>query len=142
MKYTTDLNAYKSEETTRIEQYYKNSKPKLKGFVNKDAFIKWYLQELTTNECTCHYCKTSILSIRELLNTEKIKGRKIKGDRWRGPNFELDRKNPNGLYSEENCVLSCYYCNNDKSNTFSYETYADIIGPTRKQVWEQLLNNK
>lgn len=29
---------------------------------------------------------------------------------------------PNGVYEWENCVLSCYYYNNDKSNTFDYET--------------------
>lgn len=140
MKNTTDVNAYISEEKSRIEKYFKQNKQKLTGYTNKNTFVDWYLKELEENECKCHYCKTSILTIRELINKNQIKGRKVRGNGWRGPNFELDRKDPNGAYSESNCVLCCYYCNNDKSNTFSYDTYAKIIGPTRFSIWEQLKN--
>jgi hypothetical protein len=55
-------------------------------------------------------------------------------------NFEIDRKDPFEVYNEGNCVLSCYYCNNDKSNTFDYEIYKETFGPVRKVAWEKLLD--
>lgn len=41
----------------------------------------------------------------------------------RGVWLEVDRINPKGKYSRENCVLCCYFCNNDKSDVFSGEDY-------------------
>lgn len=34
---------------------------------------------------------------------------------------------------------ACYYCNNDKSNTFSYDIYRNEIGASRKEIWDNLL---
>ena len=44
--------------------------------------------------------------------------------RTRGVWLEIDRKKPKESYSEDNCVLACYFCNNDKSDVFeSAEEY-------------------
>ena len=52
----------------------------------------------------------------------------------------IDKKDASGVYDYQNCVLSCYYCNNDKSNTFGYELYKNIIGEGRRLLWLKLLN--
>jgi hypothetical protein len=140
MPYTTDPGEFIREQERRVIKYYSTNKSKLSGFQGRQDFINWYLHEIHFNENKCHYCKTSILDIRKLLNAGLIAGRLVKGGGLRGPNFEIDRMNPNGIYEWRNCVLSCYYCNNDKSNTFDYETYIDIIGPAKRHAWQLLLN--
>jgi hypothetical protein len=140
MPYTTDPAEFIIEQERRVIKYYSTNKSKLSGFQGRQDFIDWYLHEIHFNENKCHYCKTSILDIRMLLNAGLIAGRLVKGGGLRGPNFEIDRMNPNGIYEWRNCVLSCYYCNNDKSNTFDYQTYIDIIGPAKRHAWQLLLN--
>jgi len=42
-------------------------------------------------------------------------------------------------YCINDCVLACYYCNNDKSYTCSKEDYKKYFGPTRKQYFISLM---
>jgi hypothetical protein len=139
MSYTTILEEFLKEQEKRLQSYYNSNRIKLEGFEKKERFIEWYLHELYINENKCHYCKTSILNIRDLINKNIVAGRSVKGGGMRGHNLEIDRMNAGNEYSESNCVLSCYYCNNDKSNTFNYDIYKNIIGPGRKMIWDQLL---
>ena len=115
MPYTIDPIEFIREQESRVIKYYSTNKLKLSGFEGRQDFIDWYLHEIYIFENKCHYCKTSILDIRKLLNAGLIAGRKVRGGGLRGPNLEIDRMDPNGIYEWRNCVLSCYYCNNDKS---------------------------
>ena len=139
MPYITDAEEFAIEQRRRITTYYNTNRLKLTGFETKQRFIEWYLHELYFYENKCHYCDTSILEIRQLLNANVINGRRVRGDGVRGSNLEVDRRDAFGDYNEGNCVLSCYYCNNDKSNTFDYEVYKQIIGPVKKSAWIELL---
>ena len=41
--------------------------------------------------------------------------------------LEVDRINPyDKFYHKENCVLACYFCNNDKSDIFSFDQYKNF----------------
>ena len=139
MPYIIDPEEFAIEQRRRITTYYYTNRLKLAGFETKQLFIEWYLHELYIHENKCHYCDTSILEIRQLLNANVINGRRVRGDGMRGPNLEIDKRDAFGEYNEGNCVLSCYYCNNDKSNTFDYEVYKHIIGPVKKSAWIELL---
>jgi hypothetical protein len=141
MPYTTDLETYKLEQTVRLKKYYTTNKSKLTGFNNLNHFTTWFEQTSLACDYKCHYCETSLFDIRRLLNAGIINGRLVRGGSLRGPNFELDRTDPFGEYSEVNCVLSCYYCNNDKSNTFSYEIYKNTIGPNRHESLKFLIES-
>ena len=127
---------FEIEERLRIKKYYSTNKKKLSGFENFDDFSDWYFHELYFFVNKCHYCETSIFIIRELLNNNIIQYRRVGKSGTRGANFEIDRMNPFDGYSRENCVLSCYYCNNDKSNTFNYEIYRNIVAPCKKEAWK------
>ena len=99
-------------EKVRIGKLY--SKKHRKGFPSKDEFVKWFESTIKSQNFKCYYYDTSIFDIRALIDQKKLKTRKIRYGA-RGPNLEIDQKiNSNG-YTKENCVLSCYYCNNDKS---------------------------
>lgn len=136
MPYATNQSDFLEEQKNRLKSKFQS---KFNGFETKERFTNWYLNELQISENKCHYCQTSILDIRRLLNAGITKGRKVKGEAFRGANFEVDRKDPDGAYNANNCVLSCYYCNNDKSNTFNYEIYKNIYSPSRKAAWDQLI---
>ena len=77
----------------------------------------------------------------KLIKAQILKTRKI-GYGERGPVLEIDKKiNENG-YSPDNCVLSCYYCNNDKSYILDSEDYKEHFGKNRKKHFSKLLNIK
>lgn len=77
----------------------------------------------------CGYCKTSILTIREMMKSNKI----FKKNE-RGYNLELDRKDPNMEYSTQNCIMACYWCNNAKTDEFNADEF-DPIGKAIGQVF-------
>jgi len=127
-------------EKVRIGKLY-STKKHGKGFSNKDEFVKWFENTIKAQDFKCYYCDTSIFDICSLINQDKLKTRKT-GYGTRGPNLEVDRKiNSNG-YTKENCVLSCYYCNNDKSYILDSEVYKKYFGENRKKYFEYLKNKK
>jgi hypothetical protein len=140
MQYSTNKETFLKEQAEKNVAYYKTNKKKLSGFNSQKEFCEWLSTELQKSEAKCHYCETSILDIRRLLNKGLILGRKI-GYGYRGPNLEIDRKDPFGNYCAENCVLCCYYCNNDKSNTYSYQIYKDIFGAIRSNAMKKIIAN-
>jgi len=52
----------------------------------------------------------------------------------RGYKLEVDRKDNEKGYNEENCVLACAICNNAKSDKFTYEEFKKV-GEAIKEVW-------
>ena len=86
----------------------------------------------------CYHCEISIDEIHEL--REKGKLRKKNGEGW---TLNIDRLKPNFQYSANNCVLSCYWCNNAKTDEFSAEEFKSIGREIRK-IFECRLskNNK
>jgi len=50
----------------------------------------------------------------------------------RGNHLELERRDAkNNYYSPENCVLACYFCNNDKSDIFDENEYLEYLKDRR-----------
>lgn len=84
----------------------------------------------------CHYCHINDKEI-ELLDTK----RHIKTKRPRGYMMEIDRIKANHEYSKDNVVLSCYWCNNAKSDEFSEHEFSSHIGPGIGKVWESRKNS-
>lgn len=61
----------------------------------------------------CHYCNAKILWIKHTRHNN-IPNKE-------GRSYKLDRKDSNGPYSLNNCVVCCFRCNASKSNRYSYE---------------------
>jgi len=129
-----DINQYYVNEKKRVEKNY--NKAKHKGFSNKYDFADWFITQLKINNCRCHYCETSIHDIRKLIDAELLKERKI-GFGYRGKVLEVNKKDNN--YSKEQCVLSCYYCNNDKSYTSEKDDYKKHFGANRNDYFKKLM---
>ena len=59
----------------------------------------------------------------------------------RGPVLEIDKKINDKPYSPENCVLACYYCNNDKSYTLDADDYKKFFGMAHNDYFQYLLTS-
>ena len=94
----------------------------------KSKFIKWY--EIKKKK-GCYYCKTPIGDLE--FSYEKTKEVNKRSEQ-RGWSLEVDRKTPGDLnYNEGNCVLSCYWCNNAKTDVFN-ENEALEIGKIMNKI--------
>jgi hypothetical protein len=103
--------------------YNRRNRKKLNNFCDFNDFKNWYDSQIKI----CVYCNLIEEDCQKIVatgllssNRFPIKGKVYRG-RARGMWLEVDRKNPKKKYSRENCVLACYFCNNDKSDVFSYE---------------------
>ncbi|WP_255036751.1 hypothetical protein [Lacihabitans soyangensis] len=93
-----------------------------------NSFLKWYQYQ----EKVCRYCGVSEKTCQEVIHkgllnskrfaTEGVFARGVNRGYW----LEIDRKEPNEPYSENNCVLACYFCNNDKSDVFNEKQYLEF----------------
>lgn len=85
----------------------------------------------------CYYCGIN----ESILNTLYIdENYTCKTKRNRGAWFELDRKDSSFLgnvYSKDNMVLCCYFCNNHKSDVISPEDMRFFFG---KPIFQFLMN--
>jgi hypothetical protein len=97
-------------------------------------FKNWYNLQ---NDC-CIYCRLSSFETNTLYNKFPKSTRNGK----RGKSLELDRKNQNiKNYSVlENLCLACYWCNNAKTNYFSFDEFM-IIGNVINQIQKNKLLN-
>ena len=131
---------YLETEFERVKLLYTKKKHQ-KGFKNKDGLAKWFTDALKKQDFTCHYCETSIFDIKKLIDNDLLKTRKVNKKGRRGPNLEIECKENSLInkYSPENCVLACYYCNNDKSYIFEHSEYKISFGAFRKTYFAKLL---
>lgn len=130
---------YERQEKLRVEKLFATKHRN--GFKSKTDFTDWYLTTLRKQNYSCYYCDTSIFDINRLIDLKKLRERKI-GYGWRGRVLEIDKKENVKGYNSENCVLSCYYCNNDKSYTLDSEDYKEYFGRNRSEYFKILIRNE
>jgi len=109
----------------RIRSLFHNKK-NLLGFryPSFNRFYKWYIAQYQSQEGRCYYCKTEEKVIA-ILFEKKFQNRKRT---TRGKHLEIERRDSTcNLYNEENCVLACYFCNNDKSDIFEEKEYLEYL---------------
>jgi 2-hydroxy-3-keto-5-methylthiopentenyl-1-phosphate phosphatase len=133
------INELKKVFTQKKEKFDKKTFKIAAGFksTNFEQFNQWFKKE--EFELGCHYCGTTNSQSIKLYNMQRS-GLRFDGTRGgkRGKRLELDRKDPSKSYDElDNMVWCCYWCNNAKSNFFSYEEFKPIaiaIGQVLKSL--------
>lgn len=99
-----------------------------------EVFYNWII----STERKCEYCDITEEEIGRLLIAKKLDTKRIG---TRGRSLEYDRKEPNLKYSQlDNIVLCCYWCNNAKTDTFTYDEFKEI-GKVIKSVWSERLKS-
>lgn len=95
--------------------------------LSKEKFVKMHLN------ATCEYCGITMKQINFLSGKDQLQTK-----RQRGYSIEIDQKDPYGFYTDDNCVASCYWCNNAKTDEFSIEEFKEIA-ESIKNVWNKRL---
>jgi hypothetical protein len=123
---------YRKKTDKQLRNWFSNKKssiPNEMGFKDFGEFKDWYDRQ----KKVCSYCGLTEEESQEIVhkglltsNRFPLEGKTSQGVN-RGYGLEVDRKNPKGKYSNENCELSCYFCNNDKSDVFNEEQYREFI---------------
>jgi len=119
-----------SEEVKRL---YK-SKVGLKK-IGINVFENWY----NCQKDRCTYCE--LTSAQSLLLFHQYP-EATRGGR-RGKRLELERKNPLiQCYGDDinNLALACYWCNNAKTNYFTFDEFK-IIGQAFREIQKNRFNN-
>jgi len=101
---------------------------------HKTFFTKNYFKKLLS-KTTCEYCGISIEQI-DLLGEKGLLHNKRSDTR--GYSLEIDRKHPNKEYSNENCCMACYWCNNAKTDEFKVKEFREIARGINA-IWNQRL---
>lgn len=138
--YNIQLKDFLEKEEERVRLRYSGSRFQ-KAFTSQQDFINWYFSKLNEQDYKCYYCETSIIVIRCLIEQGKLRVRKVKGEGFRGAVLEIDKKINELGYLKENCVLSCYYCNNDKSYTLDANDYKEFFGIARHAYFDHLFKS-
>jgi len=123
------------KEIRRVRQLFNNKKAQLAEDLSEfSQFYVWHFKQHKIQEGRCYYCKTEEKVIRELFESNVI-SKRIN----RGIYLEIERRDSQAsknIYTKENCVLACYFCNNDKSQIFTESDYFDYL-KDRKSFFEQ-----
>jgi hypothetical protein len=124
--------SYVAKSNEQLVQWF-NSKVEngISGFDNEAQFLQWYSQNIGDGKCA--YCGLSERDSQRIVHEGRLTSLRfpIYGSLTKGVNrgywLEIDRKNPSGFYSIDNCNPSCYFCNNDKSDVFTDEHYQEFF---------------
>jgi 5-methylcytosine-specific restriction endonuclease McrA len=133
-----------------IEDIYKDMKDwKQVNKMNIDSLLKYYIKntfskvfprkdfdQMLEQEQQCEYCHITKEQIDDLIDKEKLYKKHI----TRGWSLEIDRKEPNHEYTKDNCVWCCYWCNNAKTDEFSYNEF-EKIGNEIEKIWHDRLKS-
>lgn len=112
------------KEMRRIRQLYNNKKGNAFEFLDFNDFYKWYIIQYEKQNGCCYYCKTEESVLTELFEKKYTSIKRTN----RGKRLEVERRDSgSNKYNKDNCVLACYFCNNDKSDIFSEAEYFEYL---------------
>lgn len=116
-------------KTSLENLHYRKKQESSMDFPSLVNFIEWYYSQPKI----CSYCGINEKECQEIVMTGILKSNRFPQDgkigrgTARGVWLEVDRVNPKEMYTAENCVLCCYFCNNDKSDIFNGIEYKDFL---------------
>jgi 5-methylcytosine-specific restriction endonuclease McrA len=141
-----DKMAYKYTQKTDDKlkvNFFRRKQKGLNRFIDFEEFKNWY----DSKEKKCHYCGLKEEECQEIVVTGILKSNRFPQNgvlgrgQSRGMWLEIDRLLPKSNYSLDNCVLCCYFCNNDKSDVFNANEYIEFRN-NRVGYLRNLLNIK
>ena len=103
-----------------------------KNFISLNHFKNTIFRD---EDRQCEYCEIKESEIKKLIESNLIKTKRLG---TRGRIMEIDQIEPNQGYTSENMVLCCYWCNNSKTDEYSYLEFKDISSEIRR-VWKKRL---
>jgi len=112
----------------RLQKYYVTQ-------IFPNVFPYEDFRNFINSKSECEYCHITEDKIKVLIDAQKLNKKKD----TRGWTLEIDRIKPNYEYTKENCVWCCYWCNNAKSDEFSYDEFKKM-GEVIQSIWDDIIN--
>ena len=106
--------------------------------LQRQDFREVYFKDNESAKRRCYFCRITEDKISELVHNNQIHTKRYYS---RGKTMEVDRIKPNGHYKPDNIKLTCYWCNNAKSDEFSAEEFKKISQKI-SEIWESRLGRK
>ena len=106
--------------------------------LKKQEFRELYFKDHESAKRRCCFCGITEDKIFELVHDNQIHTKRYYS---RGKTMEVDRLEPNAPYKPDNIKLTCYWCNNAKSDEFSAEEFKKISQKI-SEIWESRLGGK
>lgn len=105
-----------------------------------EAFLVWWCEKTPEGgKRQCYYCEIDEDTLRAAFaKNEKdeciisSKKRSFSGE------LQIERKDPDGDYCDDNCEFACVICNNAKSDMISAEEFKEFFVPGIKAYWEHI----
>lgn len=131
----------KRETIDRLTKLFYSLKQRGERQFTKQQFFKWHNEQILQG---CYYCGLQEKEQQNIIESKILESKRFYTTKngTRGKHLEIDRKDPVGPYSEGNCVLACYFCNNDKSDIFQADDYKKVIaGNAKYNFLKSLITN-
>ena len=152
-QFETDIEIILNDKKSKIKKIIENlsirdsyllSRTNLKKFLGElyDSLLNDYdfmdKQDFDNivNNNSCSYCGISKEKISQLGDRAKLRNKRSE---TRGYTLEVDRKNSNLEYTKDNCCMSCYWCNNAKTDEFTMAEFKEIARGINK-AWNSRLS--
>ena len=107
-----------------------------------EAFLAWWCEKTPEDGIRrCYYCEVDERALKDAFDLKIISSKK----RSFSGELQIERKDPNGDYSADNCEFACVICNNAKSDMISADDFTTYFVPGIKEYWthiEEKLNEK
>lgn len=114
----------------KIEEYRKDYiANRFPGIFKKEDFEK------LLDQIHCNYCGITKEEIDELAVKRQLRKKNLRG--W---TLEIDRLDSNIEYRLDNCVMSCYWCNNAKTDEFTLDEFMEV-GKVIRSIWDKRLSS-
>ena len=124
------------------EEYLEKEYKRVDKYKTKKV-AKLFKQKLTSQKLCCYFCNTDIRIIQSLIIKNIISPRKRGISGYSGMHFEIEHPDADKTNNDNNnIVLACYYCNNDKSNTISAEIFKEFFGRQKSLAFKNLIEEK
>lgn len=123
-----------NQDIKRAKQIFYNkwSNPAFTYFNEKgiDHFVNWFL----SLDKKCCYCGIEEHKIKALFESGRLSTK-----RSRGKSLELERvDSASNEYTEMNCKLACYFCNNHKSDIITKEEHKKYFASSIRSYLDDL----
>mgnify|MGYP001048374494 CR=1 FL=1 len=136
--YAEETDKERKEEITEIKRvrslYHNKKNLDGFGFDSFKSFYKWHKSQYLKQKGECYYCKTGEHIISTLFEAKYGNRKRLN----RGRHLEIERRDSDtNFYDENNCVLACYFCNNDKSDIFTESEYLKYLNNRKQFLTEE-----
>lgn len=100
-----------------------------------EAFFAWWCEKTPGDGIRrCCYCEVDEKALKDAFDLKIISSKKqsFSGE------LQIERKDPDGDYCDDNCEFACVICNNAKSDMISADDFKKFFVPGIKEYWAHI----